>query len=86
MAPAMSDCTRDDHDFLIGNRPEGLNVVASQGPPSAWKGQLSHLSLKQDVEQFGLAGKIWQAYVRMICIYIYVHSLYKDYSNKNLFT
>ncbi|KAI7860295.1 putative methyltransferase-domain-containing protein [Circinella umbellata] len=61
MAPAISDCSKDDHDFLIGNRPEGLNVVATQGPPSAWKNQLSHLSLKQNVKEFGLAGKIWQA-------------------------
>ncbi|KAI8143458.1 putative methyltransferase-domain-containing protein [Fennellomyces sp. T-0311] len=57
---AASEGSKDDRDFLIGNRPEGLNVEASVGPPSAWN-QLSHLSLKQDVEQFGLAGKIWQA-------------------------
>ncbi|KAI9269147.1 putative methyltransferase-domain-containing protein [Phascolomyces articulosus] len=61
MAPAIGDCRKDDHDFLIGNRPEGLNVIASDGPPIAWKNQLSHLTLKQDVEKFGLAGKIWQA-------------------------
>ncbi|KAI9490408.1 putative methyltransferase-domain-containing protein [Zychaea mexicana] len=61
MAPAISDRSKDEYDFLVGNCPEGLNVVASEGPPSAWKNTLSHLSLKQDVEQFGLAGKIWHA-------------------------
>lgn len=38
--------------------PEGLNVSASLGGPDHLK--TSSLSLKQDVEQFGLAGKIWQ--------------------------
>lgn len=47
-----------DRDFVLGNLPEGLNVTASAGPPAACIG-LNDLDLKQDVDQFGLAGKIW---------------------------
>ncbi|KAI9312274.1 putative methyltransferase-domain-containing protein [Dichotomocladium elegans] len=50
----------EDQDFCLGNRPEGLSVKASDGPPEAWN-QGSHMALKQDVDKFGLAGKIWQS-------------------------
>jgi hypothetical protein len=50
--------SQDDRDFQIGNLPEGLNVTASEGAPSYLK--TSSLELKQDISQFGLAGKIWQ--------------------------
>lgn len=50
--------SQDDRDFKVGNMPEGLNVAASLGAPNHLN--TSSLSLKQDVEQFGLAGKIWQ--------------------------
>ncbi|KAI9249652.1 putative methyltransferase-domain-containing protein [Sporodiniella umbellata] len=49
----------DNKDFEIGNRPEGLNVSASSGAPKHLN--TSSLELKQDVDQFGLAGKIWQS-------------------------
>ncbi|CAO3686494.1 unnamed protein product [Rhizopus stolonifer] len=49
----------EDRDFEIGNRPEGLNVTASSGAPKHLN--TSSLELKQDVDQFGLAGKIWQS-------------------------
>ena len=58
MVAAQAD-SQDDHDFCIGNLPEGLNVSATNGPPTGLS-ELDHLSLKQDVDQFGLAGKIWQ--------------------------
>ncbi|CAO3632581.1 unnamed protein product [Mucor fragilis] len=48
-----------DRDFEIGNLPEGLNVTASEGAPGYLK--TSSLELKQDIGQFGLAGKIWQS-------------------------
>ncbi|KAL9543426.1 hypothetical protein MBANPS3_008129 [Mucor bainieri] len=48
-----------DRDFEIGNLPEGLNVTASEGAPDYLK--TSSLELKQDIGQFGLAGKIWQS-------------------------
>ncbi|KAI7889878.1 putative methyltransferase-domain-containing protein [Mucor mucedo] len=51
--------SQDDRDFKLGNMPEGLNVAASLGAPEHLN--TSSLSLKQDVEQFGLAGKIWQS-------------------------
>lgn len=53
--------------FRIGNLPEGLNVTASDGPPSAFKrtGQ-NELTLTQDISQFGLAGKIWHRYVTAV--------------------
>lgn len=49
-----------DRDFEIGNLPEGLNVTASEGAPGYLN--TSSLELKQDIGQFGLAGKIWQRY------------------------
>ncbi|KAG2234148.1 hypothetical protein INT48_002311 [Thamnidium elegans] len=49
--------SQDDRDFNLGNRPEGLNVIASEGAPSYLK--TSSISLKQDIDTFGLAGKIW---------------------------
>lgn len=53
--------SQDDRDFEIGNLPEGLNVTESRGAPSHLKIAASDdLSLKQDIGQFGLAGKIWQ--------------------------
>ncbi|KAG2197685.1 hypothetical protein INT46_008340 [Mucor plumbeus] len=48
-----------DRDFEIGNLPEGLNVTASEGAPGHLN--TSSLELKQDIGQFGLAGKIWQS-------------------------
>ncbi|CAO0789443.1 unnamed protein product [Mucor circinelloides] len=48
-----------DRDFEIGNLPEGLNVTASEGAPGYLN--TSSLELKQDIGQFGLAGKIWQS-------------------------
>ncbi|CDH57876.1 hypothetical protein RO3G_06050 [Lichtheimia corymbifera JMRC:FSU:9682] len=59
MVAAQAD-SQDDLDFSIGNLPEGLNVSATTAPPTGL-GDLDHLSLKQDVDQFGLAGKIWQS-------------------------
>lgn len=56
---AVQADSQDDLDFSIGNLPEGLNVSATTAPPTGL-GELDHLSLKQDVDQFGLAGKIWQ--------------------------
>ncbi|GAB5591534.1 hypothetical protein Unana1_06434 [Umbelopsis nana] len=51
-----------DHDaFRIGNLPDGLNVTASDGPPSAFKGAGHELQLTQNIGQFGLAGKIWHS-------------------------
>jgi hypothetical protein len=50
--------SQDDIDFELGNRPEGLSVTESLGAPSHLK--TSSLFLKQDIDQFGLAGKIWQ--------------------------
>jgi hypothetical protein len=47
-----------DRDFEIGNLPEGLNVAPSSGAPKHLN--TVSLDLKQDVNQFGLAGKIWQ--------------------------
>lgn len=58
MVAAQAD-SQDDYDFCIGNLPEGLNVSATNEPPTGL-GELDYLSLKQDVDQFGLAGKIWQ--------------------------
>lgn len=55
-----------DRDFEIGNLPEGLNVTASEGAPGYLK--TSSLELKQDIGQFGLAGKIWQRYVCMCAL------------------
>lgn len=52
-----------DRDFEIGNLPEGLNVTASEGAPVYLN--TSSLELKQDIGQFGLAGKIWQ---RCVCV------------------
>ncbi|ORX63004.1 hypothetical protein DM01DRAFT_1379570 [Hesseltinella vesiculosa] len=50
----------DDHDFVVGNRPQGLNVQASHGPPAGIS--VGHaMSLKQDVVQLGLAGKVWES-------------------------
>ncbi|GAA5812937.1 hypothetical protein MFLAVUS_006398 [Mucor flavus] len=51
--------TQDDRDFKLGNRPEGLCVIASEGAPSYLK--TSSISLKQDIDTFGLAGKIWHS-------------------------
>ncbi|KAG0800290.1 hypothetical protein G6F22_002380 [Rhizopus arrhizus] len=48
-----------DRDFEIGNLPEGLNVAPSSGAPKHLN--TVSLDLKQDVNQFGLAGKIWQS-------------------------
>ncbi|RCI06799.1 hypothetical protein CU098_012303 [Rhizopus stolonifer] len=48
-----------DRDFEIGNLPEGLNVTESLGAPSHLK--TTSLDLKQNINQFGLAGKIWQS-------------------------
>ncbi|CAO3598055.1 unnamed protein product [Absidia cylindrospora] len=49
-----------DKDFIIGNMPTGLNVEASKGPPEGI--QISNvLSLRQDIDNLGLAGKIWQS-------------------------
>jgi hypothetical protein len=57
----------EDEAFRIGNLPDGLNVTASDGPPSAFKGSSQEqLVLHQDVDQFGLAGKIWHRYARTI--------------------
>lgn len=55
--------SQDDRDFHIGNLPEGLNVIASEGAPSYLKTR--SLELKQDINQFGLAGKIWQRCARV---------------------
>lgn len=52
---------KDEIDFKIGNLPEGLNVTVSEGAPDYLK--TSSLELKQDIGQFGLAGKIWQRYL-----------------------
>ncbi|KAI8375561.1 cyclic nucleotide-binding-like protein [Blakeslea trispora] len=48
-----------ERDFEIGNLPEGLNVTESLGAPSHLN--TTSLELKQDIGQFGLAGKIWQS-------------------------
>ncbi|KAI8337482.1 putative methyltransferase-domain-containing protein [Chlamydoabsidia padenii] len=49
-----------DKDFVIGNKPMDLNVEASQGPPTGI--HVSNvLSLRQDIDNLGLAGKIWQS-------------------------
>lgn len=53
-----------DRDFEIGNLPEGLNITASEGVPDYLN--TSFLGLKQDIGQFGLAGKIWQRCV--VCV------------------
>lgn len=45
-------------DFEIGNLPEGLNVCISEGAPKHLN--TYSLELKQDIDKFGLAGKIWQ--------------------------
>ncbi|KAI8637318.1 putative methyltransferase-domain-containing protein [Parasitella parasitica] len=50
---------QNDRDFKIGNFPEWLNVTASEGAPAYL--DTCSLELKQDVDQFGLAGKIWQS-------------------------
>ncbi|KAJ2964297.1 hypothetical protein NQZ79_g851 [Umbelopsis isabellina] len=55
----------EDEAFRIGNLPDDLNVKASDGPPAAFKGSgQEELVLHQDVDQFGLAGKIWHRYVK----------------------
>jgi hypothetical protein len=52
--------SQEDRDFEIGNLPEGLNVTESLGAPTHLNIGSSSLFLKQDIGQFGLAGKIWQ--------------------------
>lgn len=52
--------SQDDRDFIRGNRPEGLDVKISEGGPSHLK--INSVLLKQDIDTFGLAGKIWQRY------------------------
>ncbi|KAI9357784.1 putative methyltransferase-domain-containing protein [Pilaira anomala] len=51
--------SQDDRDFIRGNRPEGLDVKISEGGPSHLK--INSFLLKQDIDTFGLAGKIWQS-------------------------
>ncbi|KAI8381245.1 putative methyltransferase-domain-containing protein [Radiomyces spectabilis] len=52
----------DERDeFRVGNLPQGLNVSASNGPPEALRSFSSNLALRQDVNTFGLAGKIWHS-------------------------
>ncbi|KAI7867568.1 putative methyltransferase-domain-containing protein [Spinellus fusiger] len=50
--------------FITANLPADLDIEASQGFPTTL-GLLSHgltsLSLHQDIDQFGLAGKIWHS-------------------------
>ncbi|KAG2182390.1 hypothetical protein INT43_007320 [Umbelopsis isabellina] len=51
-----------DEAFRIGNLPDDLNVTVSVGPPSAFKGSgQEELVVHQDVDQYGLAGKIWHS-------------------------
>ncbi|CEP12375.1 hypothetical protein [Parasitella parasitica] len=50
---------QNNRDFEIGNLPNGLNVTESEGAPAYL--DTSSLGLKQDVDKFGLAGKIWQS-------------------------
>ncbi|KAI8098806.1 putative methyltransferase-domain-containing protein [Halteromyces radiatus] len=49
-----------DKDFILGNKPIGINVEASSGPPSGIKVS-NVLSLRQDIANMGLAGKIWHS-------------------------
>jgi hypothetical protein len=55
----MTGESQDEKDFILGNLPQDLDISISQGPPSHLK-TTTCLDLKQDVNQFGLAGKIWQ--------------------------
>jgi hypothetical protein len=71
MAIKQQQQHKRDRDFEIGNLPEGLNVTASEGAPGHLN--TSSLELKQDIGQFGLAGKIWQRYV---CVSLFVIGLY----------
>ncbi|KAI8890940.1 hypothetical protein K501DRAFT_328108 [Backusella circina FSU 941] len=56
----MTGISQDDKDFVIGNLPQDLDITISQGPPSHLN-ITTNLDLKQDIGQFGLAGKIWQS-------------------------
>ncbi|KAF7726845.1 hypothetical protein EC973_008352 [Apophysomyces ossiformis] len=51
------------NEFLLGNAPEGLNVKESQGREGMvyLSSTAECLELRQDVHQFGLAGKIWHS-------------------------
>ncbi|KAI8976196.1 cyclic nucleotide-binding-like protein [Pilobolus umbonatus] len=55
---------KEDECFRIGNLPSDLNVSASEGAPGYLK--MSSLALKQDIGQFGLAGKIWHRPYRIL--------------------
>ncbi|KAI9478054.1 MAG: putative methyltransferase-domain-containing protein [Benjaminiella poitrasii] len=69
----MSTSHQDDRDFEIGNLPEGLNVTESTGAPSHLHTQ--SLELKQDIGQFGLAGKIWQSAYILQALFSFNHAI-----------